>query len=121
MDAAPCYHGHHHHRRLWSSRCRIVIRNGAGKGHDPAGTAICVLSRVLKPYGGVRLWPTVAGCMWGIRTEVVVGEMFWLVTALSPMVCKSIAKASKVRILHLPPRAERALDLRKRRSGALFM
>jgi hypothetical protein len=33
--------------------------------------------------------------------------------------CKSIAKASKVRILHLPPRAQRAPDLRKRRSGAL--
>lgn len=35
------------------------------------------------------------------------------------MVCKSIAKASKVRILHLPPRAGRALDQRKRRSWAL--
>src|ERR1019366_3620555 len=34
-----------------------------------------------------------------------------------PWDCISIAKASKVRILHLPPRAERALDLRKRRSG----
>src|SRR5664280_1848746 len=33
--------------------------------------------------------------------------------------CKSIAKASKVRILHLPPCAERASDQRKRRSGAL--
>ena len=44
---------------------------------------------------------------------------FSLVTGLPLMVCKSIAKASKVRILHLPPRAERAFDLRKRRSGAL--
>ena len=41
-----------------------------------------------------------------------------LVTGLPPLVCKSIAKASKVRILHLPPRAERAPDLRKRRLGA---
>ena len=40
-------------------------------------------------------------------------------TALPPMDCKSIAKASMVRILHLPPRAGRALDLRKRRSWAL--
>jgi hypothetical protein len=47
------------------------------------------------------------------------GQAFLLVTALSPMDCKSIAKASKVRILHLPPRAERAPDLRKRRTGAL--
>ena len=44
---------------------------------------------------------------------------FSLVTSLPPLVCKSIAKASKVRILHLPPRAERAPDLRKRGSGAL--
>ena len=34
--------------------------------------------------------------------------------------CKSIAKASKVRILHLPPRAQRAPDLRKRRLGAFL-
>ena len=44
---------------------------------------------------------------------------FSLVTSLPPLVCKSIAKASKVRILHLPPRAKRAPDLRKRGSGAL--
>ena len=43
---------------------------------------------------------------------------FSLVTGLSLKVCKSIAKASKVRILHLPPRAQMAPDLRKRRSGA---
>jgi len=59
-------------------------------------------SKVLAP---VRLYPVVAGYLWGIYTEVVVGEAFWLVTALPPMVCKSIAKASKVRILHLPPSA----------------
>jgi hypothetical protein len=46
---------------------------------------------------------------------------FSLVTGLPLMVCKSIAKASKVRILHLPPRAQRAPDLRKRRSGALLI
>ena len=33
--------------------------------------------------------------------------------------CKSVAKASKVRILHLPPPAQTAPDLRKRRSGAV--
>ena len=44
-----------------------------------------------------------------------------LVTGVRSVVCKSIAKASKVRILHLPPCAERAPDLRKRRSGALFI
>jgi len=33
------------------------------------------------------------------------GQAFPLVTALSPKDCKSIAKASKVRILHLPPSA----------------
>src|SRR5665648_297828 len=35
--------------------------------------------------------------------------------------CKSIAKASKARILHPPLRAERASDLRKRRSEALSL
>jgi hypothetical protein len=34
---------------------------------------------------------------------------FSLVTGLPPLVCKSIAKASKVRILHLPPRAREGL------------
>jgi len=63
----------------------------------------------------------VVGYLWGIRTEVVAGQAFSLITGLEPWDCKSIAKASKVRILHLPPRAERAPDLRKRRSGALFM
>ena len=33
--------------------------------------------------------------------------------------CKSVAKASKVRILHLPPSAPRGPDQRKRRSGPL--
>jgi len=32
-----------------------------------------------------------------------------LVTGLPPLVCKSIAKASKVRILHLPPHAREGL------------
>src|SRR5664280_1934751 len=55
------------------------------------------------------------GCLWGIRTEVVAGEAFPVVTDLQPWDCKSIAKASKVRILHLPPRAKRASDAMKER------
>jgi hypothetical protein len=51
----------------------------------------------------------------------IVGQAFSLVTGLQPWDCKSIAKASKVRILHLPPRAQRVPDQRKRRSGALFL
>jgi hypothetical protein len=35
--------------------------------------------------------------------------------------CKSVAKASKVRILDLPPRAAKASDQRKRRSEAFFV
>jgi hypothetical protein len=54
---------------------------------------------------GVRLWSVVTGCLWGIRTEVIAGQAFPLVTGLQPWDCKSIAKASKVRILHLPPSA----------------
>ena len=45
----------------------------------------------------------VSGYLWGIRTEVVEGQAFPLVIGLQPWDCKSIAKASKVRILHLPP------------------
>ena len=68
--------------------------------------------------GCSRLWSAVCG---EYARKLSGGLAFSLVTGLPPVVCKSIAKASKVRILHLPPRAERALDLRKRRSGALFM
>src|SRR5664279_4552106 len=49
-----------------------------------------------------RLSPAVCGeCARKLLWE----RAFSLVSALSPMVCKSIAKASKVRILHLPPSA----------------
>ena len=49
-----------------------------------------------------RLSPAVCGeCARKLSME----GTFSLVRGLSPMVCKSIAKASKVRILHLPPRA----------------
>jgi hypothetical protein len=56
-------------------------------------------------HRGVRLKPMIVGYLWGIRTEVVAGQAFALVTVLQPWDCKSIVKASKVRILHLPPRA----------------
>ena len=55
-----------------------------------------------------------------MRTEVAEGQAFPLVTGLQPWDCKSIAKASKVRILHLPPRAEEASDQRKRGAEAFF-
>jgi hypothetical protein len=55
--------------------------------------------------GSVRLAPADVGYLWGIRAEVVVGQAFSLVTGVQPRDCRSIAKASKVRILHLPPRA----------------
>ena len=71
--------------------------------------------------GSVRLAPAGVGCLCGIRTEVVTHHAFPLVTGLQPKDCKSIAKASKVRILHLPPRAEMAPDQRKRWSGVLLV
>ena len=48
---------------------------------------------------GGRLLPVgnTHGSFWGTKVSP-------LVIGLSPQVCKSIAKASKVRILHLPPR-----------------
>jgi len=42
----------------------------------------------------------VVGYLRGIRTEVVAGQTFPLVTGLQPWDCRSIAKTSKVRILH---------------------
>jgi hypothetical protein len=49
--------------------------------------------------GSVRLALADVGCLWGVRTEVVAGQAFPLVTGLQPRDCKAIAKASKVRIL----------------------
>src|SRR5450756_1208776 len=88
------------------------------------GARLDVVTRLgeLELFAGVsgrsRLSPDICG---EYARKFVGGQALSLVTGLPPLVCKSIAKASKVRILHLPPRAERALDLRKRRSGALFM
>src|SRR5664279_693946 len=67
-------------------------------------------------YGCRRL--TSAVC-WEYARKLFAGQTSWLVRVLRSVVCKSIAKASKVRILHLPPRAKGASDLRKRRAGAL--
>jgi hypothetical protein len=57
-------------------------------------------------YGGRRL--TSAVC-WEYARKLFAGQAFWLVTGLQSVVCKSIAKASKVRILHLPPRVREGL------------
>ena len=94
--------------RFWRTQLADpgLHRDHWGSGHAPRS---------------VRLTPADVGCLWGIRTEVVARQAFALVTGLQPWDRKSIAKASKVRILHPPPRAERALDLRKRRSGALSL
>src|SRR5664279_4042844 len=67
-------------------------------------------------YGCRRLTSAVCG---EYARKFVGGSALVLVTGVRSVVCKSIAKASKVRILHLPPRAQRAPDLQKRRSGAL--
>ena len=67
-------------------------------------------------YGCRRLTSAVCG---EYARKFVGGSALALVTGSQSVVCKSIAKASKVRILHLPPRAESAPELRKRRSGAL--
>jgi hypothetical protein len=88
------------------------------------GVRLDVVTRLgeLELFAGVsgrsRLSPDICGeCARKLSME----GTFSLVTGLPPLVCKSIAKASKVRILHLPPRAQRAPDLRKRRTGALLM
>ncbi len=61
---------------------------------------------VRKIVQGVSGWPRLTSGICGESARKLSMEgTFSLVTALSPMVCKSIAKASKVRILHLPPSA----------------
>src|SRR5450830_1544204 len=86
------------------------------------GARLDVVTRLgeLELFAGVsgrsRLSPDICG---EYARKLSGGQALSLVTGLPPLVCKSIAKASKVRILHLPPRAERALDQRKRRSWAL--
>jgi hypothetical protein len=88
------------------------------------GVRLDVVTRLgeLELFAGVsgrsRLSPDICGeCARKLSME----GTFSLVTGLPPLVCKSIAKASKVRILHLPPRAREASDLRKRGSEALFV
>ena len=55
--------------------------------------------------GWLRVTSVEVGCLRGIRPKFVGGQALVLVTGSQSVVCKSIAKASKVRILHLPPRA----------------
>jgi hypothetical protein len=66
-------------------------------------------------------WPWAAtagnGCLCGIRVEVGPVVVFVQATGLGASVCKSVAKATKVRILHLPPRARRVPDLRNASQG----
>ena len=58
-------------------------------------------------------------CPRGIRGEVSVGDALTLANDLHCPDCKSVAKATKVRILHLPPSAPRGPDQRQRWSGPL--
>src|SRR5665647_229067 len=83
------------------------------------GLDVVVRRREREPLAGMsgRSRPLSAICGEYAR-KLSGGQALSLVTGLAPMDCKSIAKASKVRILHLPPRARRAPDLRKRRLGA---
>src|SRR5471030_1271217 len=55
-------------------------------------------------------WPRLTSAVCGeYARKLSGGQAFLLVTALSPKDCKSIAKASKVRILHLPPSVREGL------------
>jgi hypothetical protein len=70
--------------------------------------------------GRCRLFAAVTGRPWGIRGEVSTATASALVSELRVVVCKSVAKASKVRILHLPHAAKTACDQRKRWAQAVF-
>src|SRR5919112_3803869 len=58
-----------------------------------------------------------SGCLWGIRGEFRAEAMNPRVAALEPPDCKSVAKASQVRILHLPPTRKTVADLRLDQCG----
>jgi hypothetical protein len=60
-----------------------------------------------------RLWSAGVGCSCRIRAEGLAETTFVQVRAVRRTVCKSVAKASKVRILHLPPPAKTASDLQR--------
>src|SRR5665647_930315 len=71
---------------------------------------------------GTNLAAGLSGCRWfssavcgEYARKLLIGRAFPLVRGVPPVDCKPIAKASKVRILHLPPRAERAPDVMKER------
>ena len=108
----------------WPHRGSVRRRRRSGTGHNArAMIHIMSLPRAdsvfschrhrgsVQAYGGIRLAPAEVGCLWETRTEVVVGHAFPLVTGLQPWDFKSIARASKVRSLHLPPCAERPAEL----------
>jgi len=95
--------------RVVSARRAERLGRAVGDHRRPAQLADPYLVR---DAGGACASPEVSG--WPRLTSDICGEYarklsgvqaFLLVTALSPMDCKSIAKASKVRILHLPPSA----------------
>ncbi|MBF4769336.1 hypothetical protein ISU10_16330 [Nocardioides agariphilus] len=65
-------------------------------------------------YQSVRPALCMSGWPRGIRAEIRRGNVYALVSALELVVCKSVAKASKVRILHLPLTRETASDQRNR-------
>ena len=75
-----------------------------------SATGLCVATVGLSENGGStspRRRPR-AGREYGRKLSG--GRAFSLITCLPLKVCNSIVKASLVRILHLPPRAERAPD-----------
>jgi hypothetical protein len=56
--------------------------------------------------GWHRMGPMASGYLWGIRAEVELKAGSLQVTEAEWSDCKSVAKASQVRILHLPPTRE---------------
>jgi hypothetical protein len=95
-----------------------------GSVGDASGEAACCIAGVAADVGaatcGVQGWrrwcPVDYGCRrltsavcWEYARKFVGGQALVLVTGSQSVVCKSIAKASKVRILHLPPRAREGL------------
>jgi len=94
---------------------------GAAQVGDRQQAQLLALDQLRIPGRGVRLSPAITGCLWGIRTEVVGGEAFWLLTDLPSLDCNPSRKLRRFESFTCHRVRERASDLRKRSSEALFI
>ena len=82
---------------------RSSLVSSAGRGERQARWRNQASGAAGLMSGCRRRSTAVIDCLWGIRGEVWVEAASVLVSESHWLDCKSVAKATKVRILHLPP------------------